>query len=71
MLDRRFFNQRRPADYERAAQDLPGMDIVEHRLESDDATLLTDALAQALAARGYSRQDLLAGTHLYVGRKRA
>jgi SAM-dependent methyltransferase len=71
MLDPEFFNMTPASTYLEAANSLRGVELIKNSILSEADAELTDELAGELAEKGYSRDELLSGSHLLVARKLA
>ncbi len=71
MLNPRYFNKSPAGRYVSICRALPGVEVVENNLACDPDDVLTPDIYGALQAKGYSREELLAVTHTFIGRKRA
>lgn len=70
MLNPAFFNMTPAATYLEACRALPKMEVLRNDFDSlPDSELPADTEAR-LAAKGYSRAEVLAVTHVYVAQKR-
>lgn len=70
MYNKDYFNMRPSSDYVQACGSLSKIKVLRNELEFDDGKVLSLELEQQLLKKGYSRQELLAVTHNFVGRKR-
>jgi SAM-dependent methyltransferase len=69
MLAPEHFNMRPAGDYLAACSELPGLEIIENRLASEEPALLKHSLGKRAIAAGFSPESLLATRHLFVARK--
>jgi SAM-dependent methyltransferase len=68
-LDDRFFNKRWARDYLAAGWSVPNVEIIRNDLECEPDEVLPAEVAAELAAKGYSRRELLALTHILIARR--
>ena len=72
MLNPRYFNMTPARKYLNSCKALADeVAICENSLALDREELLTPEIYRELASKGYSREELLAVTHTFIGRKRA
>lgn len=71
MLDPRYFNRTPALRYVGVCRGLPNVKILRNELALDPDDVLTTELADELAPKGYSRTELLAVTHTFIGKKLA
>jgi SAM-dependent methyltransferase len=69
MLDPANFNMRPASEYLGACAELPGLQIIENVLSSEDSALLNHPLGQRAIEAGFRPESLLATRHLFVARK--
>lgn len=69
MLDCKNFNMTPSKAYLTVCEGLPNMLIIQNSLRFDKPSLLTEKIWTELRPKGFSRKELLARTHWYVGMK--
>jgi SAM-dependent methyltransferase len=70
MLSDAYFNKVAALEYVAVCAGLAGVDVLVNSLAYDEDDDLTPNLEAELAARGFSREELLASVHTLVGRRR-
>ncbi|WP_169799451.1 class I SAM-dependent methyltransferase [Novosphingobium lentum] len=65
------FNKRPSLSYLNACRTLDDIEIIRNDLELEDPAVLSDDLYARLSVQGFSREELLALTHIFIGRKTA
>lgn len=68
-LDDRNFNKRFAREYLAAGWSIPGVEIISNELQQQSPDGVPDDVFSELAAKGYSRMELLALTHILLARK--
>jgi GT2 family glycosyltransferase/SAM-dependent methyltransferase len=71
MLNRQYFNMTPARRYVDTCRALRDVEVIENGLALDPDEVLTPETCEELAAKGYNREELLAVTHTFIGRKRA
>jgi SAM-dependent methyltransferase len=71
MLNPEFFNMTPASEYMDAVNALRGVKLIKNKLLLDPGDQLSDDIAAELTAKGFTREELLAGSHLLVARKLA
>jgi len=69
MLNSQYFNKTPAQHYVSTCRTLSNIQVVENSLSLESDDLLTPELYSILNAKGYSREELLAVTHTFIGRK--
>lgn len=69
MLNPQYFNMTPARRYINTCRTLTNVAVVENNLALDSDDLLTPDIYAELQAKGYSREELLAVTHTFIGRK--
>jgi GT2 family glycosyltransferase/SAM-dependent methyltransferase len=69
MLDQRHFNKTPAQRYLEVCYRLPNVKVLRNDLTLDPDDVLATELAAELGSKGYSRTELLAVTHTFIGRK--
>jgi ubiquinone/menaquinone biosynthesis C-methylase UbiE len=69
MLSEKYFNKLPARAYVETCQRLPDVSVLYNQLEMGNEKELTVELLAELARKGYTREELLATTHRFIGRK--
>lgn len=70
MLNPEFFNMTPTQRYIETCAGLEQFDVIRNDFDSLPASYLSSEIEMELAEKGYSREELLAVTHMFVGQKR-